>query len=156
MTLWSPRSIILRITRGVTLFPDVLHLQENLLGYPRTLEMEDILELLNSEAIDITVSDSHIAEIWSSVFENINILNHLRVRKGGKIAWMVRKNNPELKSSLNQFIKTHKKGTLLGNIFFNRYYKNNKWIRNPLAHKEHKKILYYVDLFKKYANKYRK
>jgi membrane-bound lytic murein transglycosylase MltF len=119
-----------------------------------TLEMEDILELLNSEAIDITVSDSHIAKIWTGVFDNINIMNHLRIRKGSKIAWMVRKNNPELKSSLNQFIKTHKKGTLLGNIFFNRYYKNNKWIRNPLADKEHKKILFYIDLFKKYANKY--
>ncbi|MGA1842329.1 MAG: transglycosylase SLT domain-containing protein [bacterium] len=119
-----------------------------------TLEMEDILELLNSEAIDITVSDSHIAKIWASVFNNIRIMNHLKVRKGGKIAWMIRKGNPELKSSLNQFIKAHKKGTLLGNIFFNRYYKNNKWIRNPLTEKEHKKILYYIDLFKKYANKY--
>jgi membrane-bound lytic murein transglycosylase MltF len=119
-----------------------------------TLETEDILELLNSEAIDITVSDSHIAEIWSGIFDNINIMNHLKVRKGSKIAWMVRKNNPELKSSLNQFIKTHKKGTLLGNIFFNRYYKDSKWIKNPLTDKEHKKLLYYIDLFKKYANKY--
>jgi membrane-bound lytic murein transglycosylase MltF len=119
-----------------------------------TLETEDILELLNSEAIDITVSDSHIAKIWARVFDNIKIMNQLKVRKGGKIAWMVRKNNPELKSNLNKFIKSHKKGTLLGNIFFNRYYKNNTWIRNPLGEKEHKKTLYYIDLFKKYANKY--
>jgi ABC-type amino acid transport substrate-binding protein len=36
---------------------------------------------------------------------------------------VVRKNNPELKTSLNRFLKTHKKGTLLENIYFNEYYK---------------------------------
>jgi membrane-bound lytic murein transglycosylase MltF len=119
-----------------------------------TLETEDILELLNSEAIDITVSDSHLAKIWTQILDNIVIMSHLKVQKDSKIAWMVRKNNPELKSSINQFLKTHKKGTFLGNIYFNRYYKNNKWIKNPLSDKERKKLNYYIDLFKKYAKQY--
>ena len=118
------------------------------------LETEDILELVNSGAIPITISDSHIAGIWSGIFKNLQILSHLKVREGSKIAWMVRKNNPQLKESLNRFIKTHKKGTLLGNIYFNRYYKSTKWIKNPLASQERKKLHKYTALFKKYASRY--
>jgi ABC-type amino acid transport substrate-binding protein len=36
-----------------------------------TLETEDILEMVNSGAIEITVSDSHIARIWSGVFASL-------------------------------------------------------------------------------------
>lgn len=118
------------------------------------LETEDILELVNSGAIRITVSDSHIAKIWSRVFENLQVLDYLKVRDGGKIAWMVRKNNPQLKDSLNKFIKTHRKGTLLGNIYFNRYYKNTKWIKNPLGDREQKKLRRHIELFKKYSEQY--
>ncbi len=118
------------------------------------LETEDILELVSSGAIEITISDSHIARIWDSIFKDIQVLYHLKVRKGSKIAWMVRKNNPELKQSLNKFIKTHKKGTLLGNIYFNRYYKDTKWIKNPLVSGERKKLRKYRRLFQKYASKY--
>jgi membrane-bound lytic murein transglycosylase MltF len=35
------------------------------------LETEDILELVNSGAIEITVSDSHIATIWSKMFKDL-------------------------------------------------------------------------------------
>ena len=118
------------------------------------LETEDILELVNSGAIKITVADSHIAEIWSRVFNNIHILEDLKVREGSKIAWMIRKDTPLLKNSLNQFIRKHRKGTLLGNIYFNRYYKDTKWIKNPLSDKDRLKLEQYIELFKKYSKQY--
>ena len=118
------------------------------------LETEDILEMVNSGAIDITVADSHLAEIWSRVFENMRVLESVRVREGGDIAWMVRKNNPQMKDSLDKFIKTHRKGTLLGNIYFNRYYKDTKWIKNPFSEKKRKTLHRYEELFKKYSRKY--
>ncbi len=118
------------------------------------LETEDILELVNSGAIEITVSDSHIATIWSKMFKDLQMLGHMKVRTGSRIAWMVRKNNPDLKESLNSFLKTHKKGTLLGNIYFNRYYKNTKWTKNPTTSQEHKKLNTYKSLFQKYASQY--
>ncbi len=120
-----------------------------------SLETEDILELVNSGAIKITISDSHIAEVWSKVLKNIRLLKDLKVRQGSKIAWAVRKNNPQLKRSLNRFIKKVRKGTLLGNIYFKRYFKNTKWIKNPLSSSEKRKIKRYQRLFKKYARKYR-
>ena len=118
------------------------------------LETEDILELVNSGAIKITVSDSHIANIWKKIFKNIRVYEDLRLRSGSRIAWMVRKDCPLLKRSLNNFLKRYKKGTLLGNIFFNRYYKKNVWISNPLKDKKTKQIRYYEKLFKKYASMY--
>ncbi len=118
------------------------------------LETEDILELVNSGALLITVSDSHIAKIWSGTFENLVVYSQLKLRSGGKIAWMVRKENPELKRSLNTFVKTHKNGTLLGNIYFNRYYKSDRWIKNPLSSGEQKKLHRYNGLFQKYASMY--
>ncbi len=118
------------------------------------LETEDILELVNSGAVKITVADSHIAEIWSRIFNNIRILGHLKVRKNSRIAWMVRKNAPGLKDSLNKFVKNHRKGTLLGNIYFNRYYKDTKWINNPLSDKERKNLNRHMELFKKYSGQY--
>jgi membrane-bound lytic murein transglycosylase MltF len=67
---------------------------------------------------------------------------------------MIRKNARELKSSLNAFFKTRRKGTLLGNIYFNRYYRKNPWIKNPLRSEEKKKFNHYKHLFKKYASIY--
>jgi len=118
------------------------------------LETEDILELVNTGAIKTTVSDSHIAEIWSGLLQNLRVDKDIKLRFGAKIAWMVRKNNPELKESLNRFLKKHRKGTLLGNIYFNRYYKKNPWIKNPLRYGEEKKLKECKPLFQKYAAQY--
>ncbi len=118
------------------------------------LETEDILELVHSGAVKITIADSHIAKIWSKILNDIRLHPGLILRSGSKIAWMVRKDAEQLKKNLNAFLKTHKRGTLLGNIYFNRYYKNTKWIRNPLVLKERAKIGKFKDLFRKYAGMY--
>jgi membrane-bound lytic murein transglycosylase MltF len=60
----------------------------------------------------------------------------------------------KLKASLNEFIKGHRKGTLLGNIYFNRYFKDNKWIKNPVTPEELEKHRRYIELFQKYASQY--
>ena len=118
------------------------------------LETEDILEMVNSGAVSITIADSHLARIWSQVLPDIRICKRAKLRTGGKIAWMVRKENPKLRSSLNRFLRGYRKGTLLGNIYFNRYYRKNPWIRNPLTFKDTSKLKRYVRLFKKYSDKY--
>ena len=119
-----------------------------------SLETGDILEIVNSGAIPITIADDIIGEIWSGVFHNLRIHQDLQVRKGSQIAWMVRKGSPELRKSLNAFIKKHRKGTLLGNIYFERYFEKNKWIKNPLTRKEMEKQLRVTSLFKKYGEQY--
>ena len=118
------------------------------------LETEDILELVNSGAIDLTVCDSHLAAIWSGVLRNLVICENLKLRSGGQIAWMIRKKSPQLMASLNRYLNKNKKGTLHGNIFFKRYYENNKWIDNPLAAQETRNFLKYRKLFRKYADQF--
>ena len=118
------------------------------------LETEDILELVNAGLIDVTVSDSHLANIWSGVYPNLVVCENLKLRSGGKIAWMIRKGSSQLMASLNAYIKNNKKGTLLGNIYFKRYYKKNKWIGNPMGSEDTRNFLKYKGLFQKYARQY--
>jgi membrane-bound lytic murein transglycosylase MltF len=115
---------------------------------------EDILELVNAGIVDISVSDHHEAEAWSQVLPDIVIRKDLKINSEGSIAWAVRKENQALLSSLNDFIKKNKKGTLLGNILFKRYYQNSKWIKNPIAETERRKINQLIGLFKKYGSQY--
>lgn len=118
------------------------------------LETEDILELVNSGAIKMTVCDSHIAGIWSKVLPDINVHENIIFRDGAQIAWAVRKNSPALEESLNEFIKTHRKGTLLGNIYFNRYYENKEWVKDPMKGSYSRKVFQYRTIFEKYAEAY--
>jgi membrane-bound lytic murein transglycosylase MltF len=115
---------------------------------------EDILELVNAGVVDITVADHHEAEAWSQVLPNIVIRKDLKINSEGNIAWAVRKENQALLSSLNAFIQKNKKGSLLGNILFKRYYKDSKWIKNPVTETERKKLNYLIGLFKKYGDRY--
>jgi membrane-bound lytic murein transglycosylase MltF len=120
----------------------------------RNLVTEDILELVNAGVVSITVADQHIAEAWSEVLPDIVVRQDLQVNAGGSIAWAVRKENPALLAHLNDFIKEHRKGSLMGNILFKRYYQNSKWIKNPIAEQERKKLENLIALFTKYANRY--
>jgi membrane-bound lytic murein transglycosylase MltF len=119
-----------------------------------TLETEDILEMVNSGTLDITVSDSHIVEIWAKVFKDIEILSRVALREDAEIAWMVRKENPRLKESLNAFVKKRRQGTLIGNIYFNRYFKDSEWIKNPLELKHTDKQEEAIELIRKYSEMY--
>ncbi len=118
------------------------------------LTTEDLLELTNSGIIDLMVADKHLAELWSSALPHIQLRPDLRIHKGGEMAWATRPNNPQLRKSLNAFLKRNRKGTLLGNILFKRYYKNEEWIINPLSGKEKQKLALYTSLFKKYGRIY--
>jgi membrane-bound lytic murein transglycosylase MltF len=118
------------------------------------LETEDILELINTGAVKRTVCDSHIAGIWADVLHDIRVHEGIVLRRGGKIAWAVRKRNPKLKQSLDRFLKDHQQGTLLGNIFFRRYYEKKQWIKNPLGGTAGKKIDEYRPYFEKYGQRY--
>jgi len=118
------------------------------------LETEGVLEMVNSGALDITVADRHIAEAWKEVLKNIVVHEGIQLRKGGEIAWMVRKDNPKLKKSLNRFLHTHKEGTLLGNIHFRRNFKNAGALKNPIDLEEWDKLNKYEDIIRKYAEMY--
>ena len=118
------------------------------------LETEDILELVNSGAVPMTVCDSHIAQIWARVLHDITVHETIKLRQGAQIAWAIRKSNPLLKEDLDRFVKGHRSGTLLGNIFFERYYEKNDWIVDPMQGSAVQKVAHYRPMFEKYGRKY--
>jgi membrane-bound lytic murein transglycosylase MltF len=118
------------------------------------LATEDILELVNAGIVEVTVADDHIARLWSGVLPNIAVHKNITVNTSGQIAWAVRKNNPDLLANLDDFLRSHRKGTKIGNVLFKRYYENTRWIQNPLSKSSQDKLEQYHALFQKYANEY--
>ena len=118
------------------------------------LEDEDLMEMVAVGLIPITVVDNYLARFWSKIFKDIRLHPKIKLRKGGQIAWMIRKNSPELKKAINAFIKGHKKGTLFGNIILKRYFQNTSTVKNALADDEFTRFKNAISLFQKYGGKY--
>ncbi len=115
---------------------------------------EDILEMVNAGTVKITVVDDYIAGLWKKVLPDIRVHEDLKISTGNSVGWAVRKQNPALLESLNDFARKVKKGTLLGNMLFKRYYTNTRWIKNPTSKAELKKLETLTGLFEKYAKEY--
>ena len=98
--------------------------------------------------------DDYKAGIWADVFENLKVRDDLVFRSGGRIGLAMRKNSPQLAEVLNEFIKTHKQGTLKGNILINRYLKNFDWAKNALAADDYQRFQDIVDIFFLFGNQY--
>lgn len=99
-----------------------------------TLEAEDILELVNEGLVDYTVVDSHIAALWEKVLPNIRVHENFVFHYGGEIGWAVRKTNPKLLRSLNDFIERYARpGKLLSNILYKRYFENTRWLNQDFT-----------------------
>jgi membrane-bound lytic murein transglycosylase MltF len=120
----------------------------------RRLATEDLLELVNSGAIALTVADRHVADAWAEVLPDLVIRADLEIHSGGEIGWAVRQDADELLASLDQFVGEHRKGSLLGNILFRRYYENSRWIQNPLAETEMARLGMEAALFRKFGAQY--
>ncbi|MBW2477951.1 MAG: lytic transglycosylase F, partial [Deltaproteobacteria bacterium] len=118
------------------------------------LRSEDIMELVNAGAVKLTIIDDYKAKLWSRVLPDIQVLENVIIKADTTVGWAVRKNNPKLLESLMALTKTVKKGSLIGNMFFKRYYHSTKWIDNPLSDEKRSKLLDLINLFKKYAGKY--
>ncbi|MGD9078357.1 MAG: lytic transglycosylase F [Desulfobacterales bacterium] len=118
------------------------------------LEDEDLLEMMNAGLIPMIVIDSHKAEFWVQIFQKLRLHPDIKLRSGGQIAWAIRKKSPQLQNVINRFVKSHKKGTLKGNILYKRYLQNTKWVRNALDEKEFQRFKDAVEFFKQYSKQY--
>ena len=85
------------------------------------LEDEDLLELVNAGLLPMIVMDNHKAEFWDQFFPDIRLHPEIAVNTGGEIAWAFREDSPGLEAAVNAFIADNAKGSLLGNILFERY-----------------------------------
>ena len=125
-----------------------------LVAAEENFEDEDLLEMVNAGLIPMIVMDSHKAHFWTQIFNKINVHDEIAVREGGQIAWAFRKDSPKLKAIVNEFIKGHKKGTMIGNMLLKRYLQSTRYVKNVLDDKEIQKFSSMVPAFKKYAGQY--
>ena len=115
---------------------------------------EDLLEMVNAGILPATVTLSARADLWASVFSGITPQPKLVVGNEGNLALAMRRNNPQLKQLVDEFVKTHAVGTSFGNTLWRRYLQSNQWVKNPTTAAELKKFEETVDFFKKYASQY--
>ena len=118
------------------------------------LEDEDLIEMVNAGLLPWAVVDSYKPTMWQDVFTKVTIRDDLVFREGGRLAWAVRKNNPELKKFLNEFLRDNKEGTLFGNILRNRYVRDFDWASNATASNELQKYRSLERYFREHGEAY--
>lgn len=121
---------------------------------PETLEDEDLMEMVNAGLVKFIVVDNHIANFWKQIFPNVVVHSDIALHTGGDIAWAIRQDSPLLKGELNSFIKANAKGTMFGNMLFQKYLKSAKYVKNAGSEEERKKFTGLIDMFRKYGSQY--
>ncbi|MBT7609682.1 MAG: transporter substrate-binding domain-containing protein [Bacteriovoracaceae bacterium] len=119
-----------------------------------TLHTEYILELISLGIFNYTIADSYIAQMAVNIFDNLVILKDRPFGTNLPIGWAVRKENTKLLEEINLVIPTIKKGTKIGNIMNNKYFKDFGGIKARLKSEKPQTLSKYDYLIKKYSKKY--
>lgn len=121
---------------------------------PESLEDEDLLEMLHAGLVSLLVVDKHKADFWKQIFPKLTVYETVVVRTGGDVAWAFRKDSPQLKAALDDFVTRHKIGTATGNQLLTRYLKSVKYVKNAASEAERKKFQALIQYFQKYGDRY--
>jgi membrane-bound lytic murein transglycosylase MltF len=120
----------------------------------KNLMDDDLVQMVNAGLIPATVTTKQRADLWSQVLDHIQPHPELVIASEGQLAWVMRKNNPQLKQLVDEFVESHSVGTSFGNTLLRRYLQNTKWVKNSTSAKEMKKFQANLELFQKYAGEY--
>jgi membrane-bound lytic murein transglycosylase MltF len=118
------------------------------------LEDEDLVEMVNAGLISQTIIKLPVANFWKQVFPKVIVNEKAAVRTGGEIAWAIRKDSPQLKAAVDQFIRRNRQGTVMGNTLLARYYGKANYVKRAASQAERKKFETLVSYFKKYGDRY--
>jgi membrane-bound lytic murein transglycosylase MltF len=110
--------------------------------------------MLNAGIVDATVVDSYLATFWQQIFTNLRPHPELVLKARSEIAWAIRKDSPQLKTTLNAFVAKNKIGTAMGNMIVRRYLQNTKWARNAASADSLKRFEELSGYFRKYSEQY--
>lgn len=118
------------------------------------LEDHDLLDMVNAGVIPAVIVDSHIAELWEQILDDITVHPSLYIHEGGSTAWAIRKDSPKLMEAVNRFNAEFRRGTLLGNVLFKRYVKSADWMKNNLSLQSRRRLADVVEFIKTYSARY--
>ena len=94
------------------------------------LEAEDILEMVNEGLIPFTIVSEDLGTLWSSVYDKLKVYTKIAVDSNVSYGWAFRKDSPKLKAAVNKFIPTIRKGSMIGNMIYDKWLKNKGRLRN--------------------------
>jgi membrane-bound lytic murein transglycosylase MltF len=125
-----------------------------ILSAPENLEDDDLLEMVNAGLVPATVVDDYLATFWKQVFPDLTVNEKAAISTGGTLAVGIRKNNPQIKAALNEFLSKYGLGSSFGNQVERKYLVSTKYAKNAASDAERRKFLAIVDLFRKYGDQY--
>ncbi len=115
---------------------------------------DDLVQMVNAGLLPATATTAQKAKLWAQVLPHLTVHPDLVIASGEQAAWAVRKNNPQLKQLLDEFIAPRAVGTSFGNTLLRRYLQNTEWVRNATSPEEMKKFQELLGFFQKYAGEY--
>lgn len=118
------------------------------------LEDDDLIEMVDKGLLPWAIVDDYKPELWKEVFTNTVVRDDIVFREGGRTAWVFRENSPLLASAVNDFLKTNREGTLVGNVLKNRYIRDFDWAANALDDSDYQRFLEFQHVFEEYGGKY--
>lgn len=124
-----------------------------IVALPEDMEIEEILSGVESGLYDLTLVDSNLFDVERTY--GVRLKDVLSI-KSTTLGWAVRKGNPSLLESLNEYIR-REKGGLFFNMMKKRYFENPRRIarsRDSTRVGTSGQLSPYDDLAKKYARRY--
>lgn len=107
----------------------------------------------NAGLVKITIVEDYLANFWKQIFTSLTPHPDVKVRTGGEVAWMIRKDSPKLKEVLHAFLMRFEKSGQRTDILA-RYLKNTKWAKGATSAEDLKRFENTVALFRKYGERY--
>lgn len=115
---------------------------------------DDLVQMVNAGLLPATATTAARAALWSQVLPHLTAHPDVVIASGQQTAWAVRKDNPQLKQLLDEFLGSHAAGTTFGNVLLRRYLQNTKWVKDSISPEELRKFRMDLAFFQKYAGEY--
>jgi membrane-bound lytic murein transglycosylase MltF len=118
------------------------------------LESEDILAMVNEGMVPFTVVPEDLGTLWKNAYTNLKVYTNIAVDSNVSYGWAFRKNSPKLKSVVNRFVSTIKRGTTTGNMIYDKFLKNKGRLRNANSREALADLNRFKSSFQKYGKTY--
>ncbi|HLO80287.1 MAG TPA: transporter substrate-binding domain-containing protein [Chitinophagaceae bacterium] len=119
------------------------------------LESEDILEMVSAGVIPYTAIVEDIAALWSNVIDSLTLYNQIPLATNISYAWVIRKNSPKLKAAADQFLEKNAKGTMMGNMMYNKYVKSTNLLPDMHSKKTIAQVKALRSTFQNYSTRFK-
>ena len=118
------------------------------------LEIEDLVEMLDSDLLPMTIVDSYRMQLWSRVFKKVKVHEDIVFRDNASIALAMRKESPQLKKILDGFVRENRVGTLVTNMLVTQFTEYTGWVKPALEKNPFRRFEQLAGLFRTYGLQY--